>query len=62
MDTHKFEHKTILTQVFTRTCKISHGRGNRTQKPNAILASFGEKILQLFQFLLVQQKVAVVIN
>jgi len=32
-DEHKVEHKSILTHVFTRTCEISDGRGNRTQKP-----------------------------
>jgi len=33
MDEQKFEHKTIFkTQVFTCTCEISYGRGNRTLK------------------------------
>jgi len=32
-DEHKVEHKTILSQVFTRTCEISYSGWNRTQKP-----------------------------
>jgi len=32
MDEHTVYDKTTLTQMFTRTCETSHGRGNRTPK------------------------------